>query len=94
MGEQGEGKVRVVCSEGSMLGRWKRWKDSDMARLERLGGSNVASWKRRREVCDEVAKWERCEGSEVSRWVRWQSHEGARWEVPGSIREWATHDES
>ena len=38
-----------------------------MARLERLGGSNVASWERRRGVCDEVAKWERCEGSEVAR---------------------------
>ena len=65
-----------------------------MARLERLGGSNVASWERQRGVCDEVAKWERCEGNEVARWVTWQSHEGARWEIPGSLREWGTHDES
>ena len=77
-----------------MLGRWEKWKESDMARLERLGGSNVASWERRRGLFNDVAKWGSCEGSEVARWVRWQSHEGARWEVPGSIREWGTHDES
>ena len=39
-----------------MLGRWKRWEDSNMARLERLWDSDVASWERRQGVCDEVGK--------------------------------------
>ena len=32
---------------------------------------------------DEVARWERCEGSEV-----------ARWEVPGFVQDWETQGES
>ena len=30
---------------------------------------------------EEVARWERCEGSEVARWERWECGEVARWEV-------------
>ena len=37
---------------------------------------------------EEVARWERCEGSKVARWERWENGEVARWEVPGFIQEW------
>ena len=39
---------------------------------------------------EEVARWERCEGSKVARWERWENGEVARWEVPGFIQEWGT----
>ena len=48
-----------------------------MARSERWGGSEVASWK----------TWE---GSEVARWGKWEISEVTSWEVPGFISRWGT----
>ena len=106
--EKGSGRVGKVGGgelerwerwEGSVLERWERWhgwKDSWAAKLERLEGSDVASWERwgGKGGSEEVARWERCEGSEVARWERWESGEVERWEVTGFIQEWGTHGES
>ena len=43
---------------------------------------------------EEVARWERCEGSEVARWERWENGEVARWEVSGFVQEWGKQSES
>ena len=36
---------------------------------------------------EEVARWERCEGSEVARWESWKSGEVTRWEFSGFVQE-------
>ena len=64
---KGEGRswercVRVVS--------WKKWEDSELARLER--------W--------EVARWQFWKGGRIVRWERWESIEVTRWEVPGFIQ--------
>ena len=60
-----------------MLERWERWhgwKDSWAAKLERLEGSDVASWERwgGRGV---VRRWQGGKGARV---VRWQGGKGGR----------------
>ena len=80
-----------------MLERWERWhgwEDSWATKLERLEGSDVASWGRWEGKGGVVRRWERCEGSEVARWERWENGEVARWEVPAFIQEWGTQSES
>ena len=58
-----------------------------MARLDRLEGSGVAGWERWEGGSEEVARWERCEGSEVARWESWKSGEVTRWEFSGFVQE-------
>ena len=42
---------------------------------------------------EELARWERCEGSDVARWEKWENGEVPRWEVSGFIQEWGTQGE-
>ena len=85
---------RVVCwkgGKGGMGGRivgqqsWRGWR-AVMWQVGKGGGGNGGS--------EEVARWERCEGSEVARWERWENGEVARWEVSGFVQEWGKQSES
>ena len=78
------GDIRMTYEYIRALGRWEGWEDGETAKLERMEGSEVASWER----------WGEAGIEEVARWERWESGEVARWEVPGFIQEWVTKSES
>ena len=57
-----------------MLERWERWhgwEDNWVAKLERLEGSDVASWGRWEGEGGVVRRWKGGKGARVVRWERW-----------------------